>query len=136
MSQILTLIAAAVGVPLPLTSPSLAPLQLDAVLNLVASRARTAPGHSLCCNPPLATSAAECAANYAPVQEALALAASRSTPPPLNHPLDIHALVDFSAHNQGERSVAVEAADLLRSVFLEGSLVKECARVLADWLQP
>ena len=94
MSQILTLIAATVGVPLPLSSPSLAPLQLDAVLNLVASRARTAPGHSLCCNPPLATSAAECAANYAPVQEALALAASRSTPPPLKHSLDVFQLVE------------------------------------------
>ena len=40
MSQILTLIAATLGVPLPLTSPSLAPLQLDAVLNLLNGTTR------------------------------------------------------------------------------------------------
>ena len=119
MSQILTLIAATVGVPLPLSSPSLAPLQLDAVLNLVASRARTAPGHSLCCNPPLATSAAECAANYAPVQEALALAASRSTPPPFTHSLDVFQLVEdattqtLDAASLGALGDACDALDAL-----------------------
>ena len=84
-----------------------------------APRARTAPGHSLCCNPPLATSAAECAANYAPVQEALALAASRSTPPPFTHSLDVFQLVDdattttLDAASLGALGDACDALDAL-----------------------